>query len=164
MRTITEVAEDIKSILNNIERTEECNGETLVDINELVDEILSINAHKQKIVYTTTRNPYLNQPFELDHEIENKSIFQLPCAVSIGEPIFVIPTITNFKLNKLNGFEENNRVYEQIVCNFVFTKYGCTINTCEGFCHVRGDDYGKTWFLTRTQAEAALKKMQEDKQ
>ena len=43
MRTIPEVAEDIKSILNNIERTEECTGETLVDINELVDEILTIS-------------------------------------------------------------------------------------------------------------------------
>lgn len=161
MRTITEVAEDIKSILNNIERTEECNGETLVDINELVDEILSINARKQKIVYTTTRNPYLNQPFELDHEIENKSTFRAP---NIGDPIFVIPTITNFKLNKLNGFEENNRVYEQTICNFVFTKYGCTINTCEGFCHVRGDDYGKTWFLTREEAEQALQKLKEGEQ
>ena len=48
MRTIPEVAEDIKSILNNIERTEECNGETLVDINELVDEILTINCYKDK--------------------------------------------------------------------------------------------------------------------
>lgn len=44
MRTIAEVAEDIKSILNNIERTEECDRETLVDINAFVDEILSINA------------------------------------------------------------------------------------------------------------------------
>lgn len=44
MRTIVEVIEDIKSILNNIERTEECNGETLVDINELADEILTINS------------------------------------------------------------------------------------------------------------------------
>lgn len=43
MRKISEVAEDIKSILNNIERTEECTGETLVDINELVDEILTIS-------------------------------------------------------------------------------------------------------------------------
>lgn len=48
MRTIAEVAEDIKSILNSIERTEECNGETLVDINEFIDEILSIDAQKRK--------------------------------------------------------------------------------------------------------------------
>ena len=43
MRTIPEAVEDIKSILNNIECTEECTGETLVDINELVDEILTIS-------------------------------------------------------------------------------------------------------------------------
>ena len=48
MRTIPEVSEDIKSILNNIERTEECTGETLVDISELVDEILTINCYKDK--------------------------------------------------------------------------------------------------------------------
>lgn len=45
MRTIPEVVEDIKSILNNIERTENCDGETLVDINELADEILTISTY-----------------------------------------------------------------------------------------------------------------------
>lgn len=48
MRTIPEVAEDIKSILNDIERTQECNGETLVDIDELVNEILTINCYKDE--------------------------------------------------------------------------------------------------------------------
>ncbi len=48
MRTIPEAVEDIKSILNNIERTENCDGETLVDINELADEILIISAYKGK--------------------------------------------------------------------------------------------------------------------
>ena len=48
MRTIPEAVEDIKSILNNIERTESCDGETLVDINELAGEILTINAYKWK--------------------------------------------------------------------------------------------------------------------
>ena len=48
MRTIAEAVEDIKSILNNIERTESCDGETLVDINELADEILTISAYKGK--------------------------------------------------------------------------------------------------------------------
>ena len=50
MRTIPEVISDMKSILNNIERTEECTGETLVDIDELANEILSINSiEKHKI-------------------------------------------------------------------------------------------------------------------
>ena len=48
MRKIYEVAEDIKSILNNIERTQEYNGEVLVDIDELVNEILSIDAKERK--------------------------------------------------------------------------------------------------------------------
>ena len=48
MRTIAEAVEDIKSILNNIERTESYDGETLVDINELADEILTISAYKGK--------------------------------------------------------------------------------------------------------------------
>lgn len=44
MRTIFEAAEDIKSILNNIERTENCDGEILVDINALIDEIIMLQA------------------------------------------------------------------------------------------------------------------------
>lgn len=168
MRKIHEVVEDIKSILNNIERTEECTGETLVDINELVDEILSIDASKQKIVFTATHNPYL--PFfdpglRFDTyetaEMENR-LFILPC--SIGEPIFVIPSLVNYKLNKLNHFEENNRVYKQIVCNVVFTKKDYLLNTCDGFCNVRGAEYGKTWFLLESQAAAALQAMQEGEQ
>lgn len=47
MRTIAECAEDIKSILNNVERTQEYTGETSIDIDELVNEILSINAIKE---------------------------------------------------------------------------------------------------------------------
>ena len=48
MRTIPEVVEDIKSILNNIERRENCDGKTLVDINEVADEILTISTYKGK--------------------------------------------------------------------------------------------------------------------
>ena len=48
MRKIDEAVSDIKSILNNIERTEECCGETLVDIDELCDEILAISCRSQK--------------------------------------------------------------------------------------------------------------------
>lgn len=50
MRTITECVGDIKSILNNIERTEHYDGETSVDIDELVNEILSINGTKDEVL------------------------------------------------------------------------------------------------------------------
>lgn len=48
MREIPECTEDIKKILNEIENTEEVNGETLCSINELVDEILSIYWFKKQ--------------------------------------------------------------------------------------------------------------------
>lgn len=48
MRTIPEVAEDILNILDEAERTEECNRDTLCDINELVGEILVINSETSK--------------------------------------------------------------------------------------------------------------------
>ena len=48
MRRIDEVVSDIKGILNNIERAEECYGENLVEINELCDEILAISCRPQK--------------------------------------------------------------------------------------------------------------------
>ena len=43
MRTIPEVVEDIKNILNDAERTQD--GECLVDIDDLVNEILVINSN-----------------------------------------------------------------------------------------------------------------------
>lgn len=42
MRTIPEVVENIKNILNNAERTQD--GECLVEIDDLVNEILVINS------------------------------------------------------------------------------------------------------------------------
>lgn len=48
MRKIHECAEDIKNILNDAERTEEVDGETLCGINELVDEILSIHCLEEQ--------------------------------------------------------------------------------------------------------------------
>lgn len=92
-------------------------------------------------------------------DAEEQGLIRLPC--SIGEPIFVIPSITNYKLNKLNRHEENNRVYKQIVNSITFIKDGYLLNTCDGMCCVRSDSYNETWFLLESQAEAALKKMQE---
>ena len=60
MRTIPEAAESILNILNEVERTEECNGDTLCDINELVGEILAINS--------TITPCYLGSPCEYQRE------------------------------------------------------------------------------------------------
>lgn len=84
MRTIPEVAEDIKSILNNIERTEECTGETLVDINELVDEMLAINCYKDKPKTNADRIRAMS-----DEELE-KFIYRIHRHWDDGESIICI--------------------------------------------------------------------------
>ena len=83
MRTIAECVEDIKSILNNVERTQEYTGETSVDINELVDEILSLNGTKDEarkptyegdgyyngeLVLDTWICPNCNKSYEVDYD------------------------------------------------------------------------------------------------
>ena len=85
MRTIAEAAEDIKSILNNIERTQECYGETLCDINELIDEILSIdskereetNAAKELFNKTYRDNCFSEKEIKLFEAIENALGYKL---------------------------------------------------------------------------------------
>lgn len=48
MRTIPEVVEAVLNILNEVEHTEECNGDTLCEINELMGEILVINSNNER--------------------------------------------------------------------------------------------------------------------
>lgn len=48
MMTIEKCVENIKEIMNKAERAEELNGDTLTEINELVDMILSINQQKNE--------------------------------------------------------------------------------------------------------------------
>ena len=48
MRSIDEIVADIKSVLNEIERTQECDGEDTVKIDEFLNEILASNFMTQK--------------------------------------------------------------------------------------------------------------------
>lgn len=86
----------------------------------------------------------------------------MPCG--IGADIYIIPSETNFRLNLLHGHGELNRVYHQKVYSITFTNNGW---------YMEGDkehEYGtyrllldrffkETWFLTESEAEAALAKM-----
>ena len=80
MRTIPEAVEDIKSILNNIERTESCDGETLVDINELADEILTISAYNGKKQTNADRIRSMSDE-ELADYIFGVSVHEKPCVL-----------------------------------------------------------------------------------
>lgn len=90
---------------------------------------------------------------------EQGKLLKLPCAV--GDTVYVIPSETNYKLNIINGHSENNRVYEQIVNRIEITQTGYLLVTCDGMSSVVDVFYKKTWFLTREEAEAALKELEE---
>ncbi len=80
----------------------------------------------------------------------------LPCKV--GDTVYVIPSKANYALNILNRHPENNRVYEQPVREVRFYNNGVfLLITCDGTQAVHSKFFGETWFLTREEAEAALK-------
>lgn len=83
---------------------------------------------------------------------------RLPCKP--GDKIYVIPSEVNFKLNIINGYEENNRVYKQEVNEIRFYPSGeYLLTTCEGLRSALQQLFGITWFLTEQEAQVALEKM-----
>lgn len=84
--------------------------------------------------------------------------------VAIDSDVYFIPGKTNYKLNVLNGYEQNNRVYHQRVANIVFDKRGwyleCDKNLEHGIDYILVDTfYKETWFTSKEEAEQALAEM-----
>lgn len=77
--------------------------------------------------------------------------------------VFVNKIAQQVKLNTLNGLKEDNRVYEQIVNRIEIFSNGYLLSTCDGIRSVVDKFYKKTWFLTREEAEAALKELERGK-
>lgn len=92
---------------------------------------------------------------EYENLEEQGKLLKLPCAV--GDTVYVIPSKTNYKLNIINGHDENNRVYEQVVNRIEISNTGYLLVTCDGMASVVDKFYKETWFLTKEAAEAALK-------
>lgn len=81
--------------------------------------------------------------------------------VKIGDDIYKIPSKTNYDLNVLNGYKANNRVYHQKVYSIVFSQRGWFVQCDKDSIHAPNVicvdvEYGKTWFLTREEAEKKL--------
>ena len=90
---------------------------------------------------------------------KNKSKYiELPCKV--GDTVYVIPSLTNFRLNIVNGYTENNRVYEQKVHSIQMwnTDEWC-LWACDGLNLLLQKFYKETWFLIKEEAEAKLKEL-----
>ncbi len=95
---------------------------------------------------------------------EQGLLLRLPCG--IGTDIYYIPSEKNFRLNLLNGHGEENRVFHQTVDRITFRKNGwymeCDSDLEYGTGRILLDtSYGVTWFLSREEAEAKLKEMED---
>nr|DAM46910.1 MAG TPA: hypothetical protein [Caudoviricetes sp.] len=93
---------------------------------------------------------------------EQGLLVRLP--VKIGDDIYKIPSKANYDLNVLNGYKANNRVYHQKVYSIVFSQRGWFVQCDKDSIHAPNVicldvEYGKTWFLTREEAEKKLEEM-----
>lgn len=93
---------------------------------------------------------------------EQGRLLKPPC--KIGDDVYYVPSEVNYKLNILNGHSENNKVYHQKVEDFILTRHGwyleCDQDAKYGTGHILTDvSFCKTWFLTKSEAEAKLKEL-----
>lgn len=94
---------------------------------------------------------------------EQGLLVRLP--VKIGDDIYKIPSKANHDLNVLNGYKANNRVYHQKAYSIVFSQSGWFVQCDKDSIHAPNVicvdvEYGKTWFLTREEAEKKLEEME----
>ena len=87
--------------------------------------------------------------------------------VAIGDDIYKIPSKANYDLNVLDGYKANNRVYHQKVYSIVFSQRGWFVQCDKDSIYAPNVicvdvEYGKTWFLTREEAEKKLEEMKND--
>ena len=93
---------------------------------------------------------------------EQGRLIELPCKV--GDDVYFIPSKTNYELNVLNHYEENNRVYHQKIARITITKDHWYAE-CDKFVEYSLNRifldcfFGESWFLTKEEAEAKLKEL-----
>ena len=97
---------------------------------------------------------------KLEDKFESGQLVELPCKV--GDTVYAIPSKVNFELNKLHKNDQANRVYEQIVNEVRFNCNGWHIKTCDYAIQTQGS-FKETWFTDKSQAEARLKELKEQK-
>ena len=96
---------------------------------------------------------------------EQGLLVRLP--VKIGDDIYKISSKANYDLNVLNGYKANNRVYHQKVYSIVFSQRGWFVQCDKDSIHAPNVicvdvEYGKTWFLTREEAEKKLEEVKKN--
>ena len=119
-----------------------------------------------------TENSHLETMLDQANE-RLKGAIVLPAKV--GDTIYVVPSETNYRLNIVNGREEQNKVYEWTVSEIRYNKHGysvvCDVGDAQFYCNYEPPKnlcghfdtekyYGETWFTTRAEAQAKLQELQ----
>ena len=105
----------------------------------------------------------LRETLKKYEDLEGESrLLKLPC--KIGDDVYFVPSEVNYKLNILNRHSENNKVYRQKVEDFVLTRHGWYLECDQDVKYGTGNilidaHFCKTWFLTKSEAEAKLKEL-----
>lgn len=102
--------------------------------------------------------------YDTNNVSEQGILISLPC--SIGDDVYFVPSETNYRLNILNHQSDGNKIYHQKVARITFSQNGwyleCDKDLKYATNHILQDKmYKETWFLTRTEAEAKLKELED---
>lgn len=122
-----------------------------------------------KYVVDRCKNCYIQQVFKklADYEDLEEQGLLVRLPVKIGDDIYKIPSKANYDLNVLTGYKANNRVYHQKAYSIVFSQSGWFVQCDKDSIHAPNVicvdvEYGKTWFLTREEAEKKLEEMKKN--
>ncbi len=141
-------------------------SDEIFDEEIIVELGCGIDEHIAGMVAVFYRNLWamaeLREHLKVYEDLEAQGLLlRLPC--KIGDTVYKIPSKTNYKLNIVNGLTENNRVYKQKVHSVqMWSNSSYLFRTCTGLDCVHSDFYKETWFLSKQEAEQALKEMEEE--
>ena len=153
--------------------------------NYSINEIIKILEQKDKRIaeleqdleFTTkTANELIEIKHKLEQELAELKEKAIVPPVKIGDTIYVVPSKPNYEINIINRHSELNKVYEYIVSEIRYNKYGYSV-VCEldnipfyfnyekakKWCCEHFDTekfYGETWFTTEQEAQEKLKEIQ----
>lgn len=142
-----------------------------IDVYSIVDQLKSSGtcpsyAVRSATKHDTSKGSSCKKLAEYEQFEEQGLLVRLP--VKIGDDIYKIPSKANYDLNVLNGYKANNRVYHQKAYSIVFSQSGWFVQCDKDSIHAPNVicvdvEYGKTWFLTREEAEKKLEEMKNGK-
>ena len=121
----------------------------------------AIQAYRKMVIDTIKNMP---TTYDANKAAEQGRLIKLPC--TIGDGVYFVPSKTNYRLNILNHHSEENKIYNQKVARITFSQNGwyleCDKDLEYATDHILQDKmYKETWFLTRTEAEAKLKELED---